>query len=75
MLLWMEHATIDVVLWASSVSMLEKLPILMVPPDFGVWALGAATAGRAGQPRPAHRRPAERPKDGAAVDLLRMQLR
>jgi hypothetical protein len=38
MLLWTEHATIDVVLCASSVSMLVKLPILMVPPVFGFWA-------------------------------------
>src|SRR5262245_46884656 len=51
MLLWMEHATIEVVLWASSVSMLLNDPILMVPPDFGFWAW--ASEGRASDPNPA----------------------
>src|ERR687896_508466 len=47
MLLWIEHATIDVVLCASSVSMLEKLPILIVPPGFGRWACASDAVGAA----------------------------
>src|SRR5262245_45525666 len=51
MLLWIEQATIDVVLCASSVSMLVKLPILIVPPYFGLGAW--AKAARASGPAPA----------------------
>jgi hypothetical protein len=52
MLLWIEHATIEVVLWASSVSMLLKLPILIVPPRLGAWAY-ARPASASGSPAPA----------------------
>src|SRR5918995_3094637 len=47
MLLWIEHATIDVVLCASSVSMLLNAPILMVPPIFGfcAWASDGRPSG------------------------------
>src|SRR5262245_2382664 len=38
MLLWIEHAKIDVVLWASRVSMLPAMPILIVPPGLAFWA-------------------------------------
>ena len=38
MLLWMPQAVMKVVLCASSVSMFWKLPILIVPPRFGVCA-------------------------------------
>src|SRR5919109_3498716 len=56
MLLCTEHATIDVVLCASGVSMFVKLPILIVPPYFGFWALASE-----GRPRPPAARPSPAP--------------
>src|SRR5262245_11621378 len=44
MLLWIEQAKIDVVLWASRVSMLPAIPILIVPPGLAFWA--CASVGR-----------------------------
>ena len=72
MLLWMEQATIDVVLWASKVSMLVKLPILIVAP--GLRLLGAREGGQGERPRSRQPRPAERLEHGAAIDVLAHQL-
>src|SRR5262245_16644875 len=44
----MEHAKIEVVLWASRVSMLPAMPILIVPPGLAFWAWA-----REGRPRDA----------------------
>ena len=56
MLLWIEQATMLVVLWGSSVSMFSSTPTLIIPPVFGFCA-------QAGAAQPAGTTP-----DAAAAD-------